>query len=80
MLRATFFGQWSRICSRKTSIAVVVDLHPNKQGRYVAGTGQTVSVPRGDVLRAVRSVIVMNPNYRMEVEQRIGDLGLAARV
>jgi hypothetical protein len=64
----------------RARIAVVVDLHPNKQGRYVAGTGHIVSAPHGDVLRAVRSVIVMNPNYRTEVEQRIGDLGLAARV
>jgi hypothetical protein len=64
----------------RARIAVVVDLHPNKQGRYVAGTGHAVSAPRGDVLRAVRSVIVMNPNYRTEVEQRIGDLGVAARV
>jgi SAM-dependent methyltransferase len=64
----------------RARIAVVVDLHPNKQGRYVAGTGHAVSAPRGDVLRAVRSVIVMNPNYRTEVEQRIGDLGLAAHV
>jgi len=61
-------------------VEVVVDVNPQKQGWYVAGTGHPVVAPESTMLRTIRSIVVMNPNYRREVEQRIGDLGLTARV
>lgn len=44
----------------------VVDLNPNKQGRFIPGTGHPIvdfhELPR----RGVTSAILMNPNYREE--------------
>jgi FlaA1/EpsC-like NDP-sugar epimerase len=54
----------------------VVDINPHKQGKFVPGTGQEV-VPV-EFLRAYQpdAVLVMNPNYRGEIEKSIAELGL----
>jgi SAM-dependent methyltransferase len=44
----------------------VVDLNPNKQGKYIAGTGHPIVDCRELGERGVSSVILMNPNYRDE--------------
>jgi len=44
----------------------LVDLNPNKQGRYVAGSGHPIVDYCELEKRNVRSVILMNPNYRVE--------------
>jgi SAM-dependent methyltransferase len=48
----------------------VVDINPNKQGRYIPGTGHPIVSPSTLSDRAVRSAILMNSNYRDE-NQRI---------
>jgi SAM-dependent methyltransferase len=48
----------------------VVDINPNKQGRYIPGTGHPIVSPFTLSDRAIRSVILMNSNYRDE-NQRI---------
>lgn len=47
-------------------IDCIVDLNPNKQGRYIPGSGHPIVSL--DVLsnRNIRHVILMNPNYRAE--------------
>lgn len=62
------------------NIEYVVDLNPGKHGRYVPGTGQRVVAP--DFLRehGPDVVIVMNPNYREEIEGMVRGLGLAPRI
>jgi SAM-dependent methyltransferase len=47
-------------------IDCVVDLNPNKQGRYIPGTGHPIVNYREIASRGVRAVILMNPNYRDE--------------
>ncbi|OGT10155.1 MAG: methyltransferase [Gallionellales bacterium RIFCSPLOWO2_12_FULL_59_22] len=49
-----------------TIIDCAVDLNPNKQGRYLPGTGHPIVAPASLPLRGVRSAILMNPNYREE--------------
>jgi SAM-dependent methyltransferase len=47
-------------------ITCIVDLNPNKQGRFIAGAGHTI-ISYHELLRyGVTTVIVMNPNYRQE--------------
>ncbi len=64
----------------RASIRLAVDVHPGKQGRFVAGTGHAVVAPDLASLDGVRTVVVMNPNYRDEVERTIATIGLAARI
>jgi 2-polyprenyl-3-methyl-5-hydroxy-6-metoxy-1,4-benzoquinol methylase len=49
-----------------TLIECVVDLNPNKQGRFVPGTGHPIVAPSELVHRGVGNAILMNPNYREE--------------
>ena len=49
-----------------TLIDCVVDLNPNKQGGFIPGTGHPIVSPAELLRRAVRSAVLMNPNYRDE--------------
>jgi len=49
-----------------TLIDCVVDLNPNKQGRYIPGTGHPIVSPIDLPVRGVSNAILMNPNYREE--------------
>ena len=61
-------------------IEYVIDLNPNKQGKYVAGTGQEIVNP--DFLRKYRPdiVIVMNPIYCEEIKQSIDKMNLVVEM
>ncbi len=62
----------------RDQIEFVVDINPHKQGAYIAGTGQRI-VPPG-FLQEYRPdvVIVMNPIYRDEIQNRLQELDLSA--
>jgi SAM-dependent methyltransferase len=62
------------------AIDAVVDLNPRKQGRYVTGAGQPIVAPESLASTPPTAVIVMNPVYRDEIEQRLRELGVAAEV
>ncbi len=47
-------------------IDCLVDLNPNKQGKYVAGSGHAIVDPQQLGERGVTDVVLMNPNYRDE--------------
>jgi SAM-dependent methyltransferase len=57
----------------------VVDINPHKQGKFIPGTGQEIVPP--EFLKAYRPevVIVLNPNYREEIELQVERLGLQPR-
>jgi SAM-dependent methyltransferase len=52
----------------------VVDINPNKQGRYIPGTGHPIVSPYSLSDREIRSAVLMNSNYRNE-NQRILERG-----
>lgn len=54
-------------------VEYVVDIHPRKQGRFVARTGQKIVSP--EFLRGFRphTVIVMNPIYLPEIREILSD-------
>jgi len=60
---ATFANQIDPDC---TFIDCVVDLNPNKQGRFIPGTGHPIVAPADLSRRVVKSAVLMNPNYREE--------------
>ena len=59
------------------AIDAVVDVNPGKQGSYLAGSGQPILAPEALRERRPDVVIVMNPVYRREIEERLAGLGLA---
>lgn len=48
-------------------IDCVVDINPGKQGAFLPGSGHPVVAPEALVGRGIRTVMLMNPNYRKEV-------------
>lgn len=62
------------------AIQYAVDLNPDKQGRYVAGTGQEIIAP--EYLESVRSdhVLITNPLYVGEIRQMLADREITAEV
>ena len=46
----------------------VIDINPNKQGCFIPGTGHTIISPNEVNVREITTAILMNPNYRAEIE------------
>lgn len=57
-------------------VGAVVDINPNKQGKFMAGTGQRIIAPEDLPTHAPDVVIIMNPIYRHEIQQTVQSLGL----
>ncbi len=57
-------------------IDCVVDLNPNKQGRYIPGTGHPIVAPADLPRRGVGSAVLMNPNYREENLKLLAEAGI----
>ena len=49
-----------------TLLECVIDLNPNKQGKFISGTGHPIVNYSELGLRDINFVILMNPNYRKE--------------
>jgi SAM-dependent methyltransferase len=62
------------------TIDCVIDLNPNKQGRFIGGTGHPIVSVETLRTRDVRTVILMNPNYRAESENILAREGLTPDV
>ena len=57
-------------------IDTVIDINPNKKGRYIPGTGQQVVPPERIPAILPDVIIVMNPLYLDEIKQTITDMNL----
>jgi SAM-dependent methyltransferase len=57
-------------------IRYIVDINPNKQGTFNAGTGQQVVAPEHLKECQPALVIVMNPVYRQEIQNSLDELGV----
>ena len=62
------------------TIRYAVDINTRKQGRHVAGSGQEIVGPDDLVAISPAKVVVMNPNYRVEIETGLRARGLTAEV
>lgn len=61
-------------------ITQVVDINPDRQGKFVPGSGQTIVAPASLVAAPPDIVILTNPIYRKEIMSQIGDLGIQCDV
>ncbi|MBW2991931.1 methyltransferase domain-containing protein, partial [Candidatus Woesearchaeota archaeon] len=61
-------------------IQYIVDINPNKQGKYIAGTGQKIIGP--DFLKGYRpdKIIIMNPVYKEEIQKTLDKLKIDAEI
>jgi len=57
-------------------IDCVVDLNPNKQGRYIPGTGHPIVASADLPLRGIKAAVLMNPNYREENLRLLAKAGI----
>jgi SAM-dependent methyltransferase len=64
----------------ESHIEYTVDINPQKQGKYVAGTGQQIVSP--NFLQSYRPdiIIVMNPIYSGEIREFLGKIGLSPKL
>ncbi len=64
----------------RDEISYIVDINPNKHGKYIAGTGQEIVSP--EFVREYRPelVIVMNPMYLDEIRKDLDLKGVQAEV
>ncbi len=58
----------------------VIDINPNKWGKFVPGTGQPVVEPKNLGPEGPRHVLVMNPLYADEIQENLTALGYECSV
>lgn len=61
-------------------IRYLVDLNPVKQGRYIPGSGHQIVSPAHLADAPVRHALLMNPNYRAEVESLLASLKVPTNI
>ena len=62
------------------NVSYVVDINPNKDGKFVAGTGHEIIGLDRLKTAAPSRVIVMNSVYRSEIESMLAEFGINATV
>jgi SAM-dependent methyltransferase len=60
--------------------ACIVDVNPNKQGRFLAGTGHPIIAPSELKEHGIQTVIVLNPNYCSEIRAALAEAGIRITV
>jgi hypothetical protein len=58
-------------------IDYVVDLNPKKHGMFIAGRGQEIVPPERIAEIHPDAIIIVNPVYRDEIEERVSGLGIS---
>lgn len=57
-------------------IDCIVDVNPNKQGRFLPGTGHPIVGGQDLAARGVQRALLMNPNYAAEIRQLLASSNL----
>jgi SAM-dependent methyltransferase len=64
----------------RSLLQCIVDLNPHKQGRFVAGTGHPIVHHSALQELGIMNAILMNPNYRQENEELLGNAGITTNL
>jgi hypothetical protein len=84
--RVALWGSGSKATGFLTTIGshdridCVVDINPDKHGRFVAGTGHEIVAPKSLQGRPIETLIIMNPVYTEEITAEVRGLGLNPRI
>jgi hypothetical protein len=82
----TIWGSGSKAVSFICSVCVdchidaVVDINPYRQGSFLPGSGHKIESPEYIATLPPGIVIVMNPVYKLEINQELASLGVDAEV
>ena len=65
---------------RPRNVGFIVDVNAIKHAKYIPGTGQQIVSP--EFLKQYRpdAIVVMNPNYRVEIARQVAKLGVEAEL
>lgn len=66
--------------SHSHQIEYIVDINPRKKGKFVAGSGQEIIPPAFLTSYQPDVIIVMNANYKGEIQKDLENLGVAAEI
>lgn len=61
-------------------ISALVDLNPNKQGRFAPRYGTPVAAPHGLKAKAIKTIVVMNPMYADEIARATASVAAGAEL
>lgn len=61
-------------------IEAIVDVNPNKQGKYLPGSCHPIVAPEALSVIQPASVLILNPNYRGEIARQLTSLGLSPQI
>ena len=61
-------------------ISCLVDVNPNKQNKFLAGTGHPIVSPESLKEREIHTVVVLNPNYCDEIRNQLARARLSVTV
>jgi SAM-dependent methyltransferase len=64
----------------RDNIQYIVDINPNKRGKYIPGTGQKIVGSDFLVSHPPDVIIIMNPLYKQEISAEITDLGVRSEL
>ena len=53
---------------KQEMISCIIDVNPQKQNKYLPGTGHPIVNYEELIQRDIRTIIILNPNYRPEIE------------
>jgi SAM-dependent methyltransferase len=62
------------------SVAGVVDINPNKQGRFLPGSAHPVLAPEQLQQSPPDYIVIMNPSYRDEISAQLAELGVSCEL
>jgi hypothetical protein len=84
--RVVLWGGGAKAVGFLTSLDVgdlvehAVDVNPNKQGKFLVGTGHPVLGPEALRGQAALHLVVMNPVYVPEISQTVASMGIDAEI
>lgn len=59
-------------------IAAIIDMNPNKQGKFIGVTGHRIVSPNDLAALAPSQIVVMNPNYATEIRAMLAEKEISA--
>ncbi|MGF1474614.1 MAG: class I SAM-dependent methyltransferase [Geminicoccaceae bacterium] len=61
-------------------IELAIDINANRNGTFIAGTGQRIGTPDALATHQPDTVVIMSPIYRNEIRASLAELGLTPRL